>query len=945
MRKTIFLGLLLSVIAITFYACTKDESRDEPILMGRYSINATAEPQEEANSSETRTALQGAQVEWSTGDQIMVVRKGHPETAEYRLSSVAGSRAATFVSSTLLPEGTTLCGLYPYDPSVTYINNVFNFTLSPVQVYARETFGNRANPMVAQSDEQGVLQFSNLCGVIKLQLRGDEMVGYIEMTTTGEKVSGPVSVDTNTEERLLVTGDATDASMRKLTLLGINENLSPDAPTSFYFVVPAQTYAAGVKFTAYDASGAEITYKETTKPLVVNKSRVLPLVSKKLSYFPDVNFRTKHLPALFPSVTIYRLPNGDIDMDDPRNKPLVDAMATRTTITLNPNDGSVQTLKGLEYFPALGFLDCHNMQVKELDVTRNKMLKTLYCYNNQLTRLDLSNNTDLSRLSCGENQLTTLDLSNNPNLANLSCYKNRLTELTITYLPLLRTAYCGSHTSDGTTPQNMALFLTEAQLNDRNIAGTGNDANLRIIKYRLNFPDPIFREILIQKYDLRPFGDDIDMNDKYNIEKFNTIEELNLDFVVSGTDRKIKTLAGIENFKALKVLSVPNHEITALDVNQNPQLTKLNVNGNKLLKLTFDVCTQLWKLDCRNNRLRTLKFPVASALTTLDCSNNQLDIPIDFAHATKLIEFHCGNNNMHTLDISPCTSIKTLSCERNLLTDIRGLEALSLLQDFNCSENQLTNFSLQNKPNLTYLNCSGNPLSGNFSFAGATQLGTLCCASCNLSTLNLNTLSTSCVLCNLDCSHNQLTKLDLTRFYKSYSRLNLSHNLLTSFDLLPSNISNEELLPNLKYIDISNNKMNMKDENLFDWKNWKGTVKTDLPKEEQGTPKDEEAKKGYYFMRMPNLKTLHCYENDKIKRIFIKDKAPKLKDLRIGLQHLAMGPYQNNLTICHMDFDTSSMYEKIESWVDRTLWPENKDAISSIWDVEHDIYPHEYVEP
>ncbi|MEG1612418.1 MAG: hypothetical protein RR318_07360, partial [Alistipes sp.] len=73
MRKTIFLGLLLSVIAITFYACTKDESRDEPILMGRYSINATAEPQEEANSSETRTSLQGTQVGWSTGDQIMVV--------------------------------------------------------------------------------------------------------------------------------------------------------------------------------------------------------------------------------------------------------------------------------------------------------------------------------------------------------------------------------------------------------------------------------------------------------------------------------------------------------------------------------------------------------------------------------------------------------------------------------------------------------------------------------------------------------------------------------------------------------------------------------------------------------------------------------------------------------------------------------------------------------
>ncbi|MEG1621835.1 MAG: hypothetical protein RR330_00530 [Alistipes sp.] len=947
MKKLFFIGLTLSVIAMIFCSCTKDESEDLPVI-GQYAISATAEAQGEPTDPSTRTNLDGAQVKWMSGDKIMVVRKGLSATAEYTLSSPPGSRNATFASSTQLPDAPTSCGLYPYDPRTTYTNNVFHFILPTQQTYAKETFGNGANPMIAQSDEKGVLQFANLCGVIKFQLRGTEQVGSIKLTTVGEKVSGPVSVDTNTADRLLVTGDATESSMQEVTMLGINVKLSPDIPTAFYFVVPAQTYAAGLKFTAYDSSGKEITYKQTTKPLTVNRSRVLPLASKKLWYFPDENFRLVHLPIFFSPSIIFRLPNGDIDMDDPRNKPLAEEMAKKTTLQLDGSKGQVQTLQGIEYFTALVYLDCHNMQLKELDVTQNKLLVTLYCQTNQLTNLDLCDNTNLQYLQCGENLLTTLDLSSTPNMKVLGCSKNRLTELTITYLPALEQAYCGTHTTDGTTPLHMALFLTEAQFNNQNIAGTrGAELNQNIDKQILNFPDPAFRKILVEKYKMVEMGGDIYLDNQTNINAFNMLTELNLDAVVGGAEQKIKTLAGIEQFHALTTLSVQNHEITALNVNNNKRLTKLNVNGNKLLKLNFDNSPQLGKLDCRNNRLRELKFPVSSQLTTLDCSNNQMNIPISFLNATRLIEFHCGNNNIHTLDISPCTSIQIFSCERNLLTTIAGFEALSLLRDLDCSENQLSSLSLNDKPNLTYLKCTGNPLSGGLSLGdrnGPRQLVTLYCAYCSLTSLDLNVLSEECKLHILDCSHNKLTKLDLTKFYQSYSWLNLSYNLLTGFDLLPAAITSTDLLPNLKYIDISNNKMNMNEENLLDWSNWAGSVHVNPSGGDFPDGKNREiAKRGYYFMRMPNLETLRCHENDKIKRIFIGEKAPKLKKLLCGLQHLkSIGyPFTNETTQCYVEREagTASMFEK---WP--YMWPENTHVENQYWTTGEGIVPYDYVE-
>ena len=89
---------------------------------------------------------------------------------------------------------------------------------------------------------------------------------------------------------------------------------------------------------------------------------------------------------------------------------------------------NIASLKGIEYFTALTYLDCSWNQLTALDVSQNTALTYLRCSNNQLTALDVSQNTALTYLDCSGNQLTALDVSKNTALTNLNCSSNQINE-------------------------------------------------------------------------------------------------------------------------------------------------------------------------------------------------------------------------------------------------------------------------------------------------------------------------------------------------------------------------------------------------------------------------------------------------------------------------------------------------------------------------------------
>ena len=111
----------------------------------------------------------------------------------------------------------------------------------------------------------------------------------------------------------------------------------------------------------------------------------------------------------------------------------------------------------------LTVLYCHMNRLTQLDVKALTGLTNLDCSDNDLTEVDVSNNVLLTGLGCSSNRLTKLDVSRLTNMEFLYCYGNRIQALDISNMTGLVTVYCGKQTTDGTTPQTLALTLTAAQ--------------------------------------------------------------------------------------------------------------------------------------------------------------------------------------------------------------------------------------------------------------------------------------------------------------------------------------------------------------------------------------------------------------------------------------------------------------------------------------------------
>ena len=118
------------------------------------------------------------------------------------------------------------------------------------------------------------------------------------------------------------------------------------------------------------------------------------------------------------------------------------ANVTRITVV---GGRDIQSLKGIESFTALTYLNCASNHLTALDVSKCTKLEVLYCDCNQLNLLDVSKNTALKELACAANPLTTLDISMNPELTNLACSQCQLTSLDVSQNNALTQLSCNSN--------------------------------------------------------------------------------------------------------------------------------------------------------------------------------------------------------------------------------------------------------------------------------------------------------------------------------------------------------------------------------------------------------------------------------------------------------------------------------------------------------------------
>lgn len=292
------------------------------------------------------------------------------------------------------------------------------------------------------------------------------------------------------------------------------------------------------------------------------------------------------------------------------------------------------------------------------------------------------------------------------------------------------------------TAENLPVVTSENVVASENAAAPQAG---EIAINQTNFPDQGFYEYVVSK--------DTDKNGALSAAEIGKVRTMYL----SGD--KITSLKGIEYFTELQRLDMNNTQVMELDLSackklmvlrleQNPQLTQLNITGctalttlmatnSALSELDVSANTALEILNVSNNRLTELNVDANIALTTLDVSYNQLT-KLNVSSNTALNELNAGDNQLTELDTSVNPALASLKVNNNLLEKLNVTDCTSLTT-LHASNNQLTAVDV----------------------SGFTMLKSLHLYNNRLQTLDVSGCTS---LAELDVTYNQLTKLDVSGF-------------------------------------------------------------------------------------------------------------------------------------------------------------------------------------
>ena len=282
---------ILSVLAIcaALFGCQKNEISET--LSSGGDLHATIE-----DVSSTKTYMDADNnIRWSENDQIVAFMKtsyGH----KYQIKpSFAGKTYADFskISSAVgddLSAGVEWdynVAYYPYDESVECVKSGDNYTLDATlpteQTYLPGSFGAGSFPMVAVSEDRDIT-FKNICGGVKLQLKGTQNVTSLKFEGKNtEKLSGAATVIayTNPDLNPAITMDASALTSVILNCGPVGVQLNEANPTEFIIALPPVLFSKGFRVIVTDDVGK--TYiLETDKANTVLRSSLLVMPALSL---------------------------------------------------------------------------------------------------------------------------------------------------------------------------------------------------------------------------------------------------------------------------------------------------------------------------------------------------------------------------------------------------------------------------------------------------------------------------------------------------------------------------------------------------------------------------------------------------------------------------------------------------------------------------------------
>ena len=297
-------NILFASLLLLQTACQQVEVLLEPEIGQNPSGPEFIAQVEEFLGTQTKTALAGGNsVVWSAEDQISIFQ-GSAAADKYQVSEACvGTTSGIFgivAKGEAAAEETfnANIAIYPYQdglavtPTSAKEYKITGLTIPSTQTYTANTFSNGSFLMAAITDglDDHTLSFRNLCGALKLQLKGTAKVKGIELRgNNGELLSGAASI-TIYHDSSVPTLEMSRNASASVSLNWIDGvQLNPDTATPFFITIPPTSFEKGFTLKIIDIMGAEATV-QTSKSNVVNRSYVhtMPEVTIE-TVLPSVN--------------------------------------------------------------------------------------------------------------------------------------------------------------------------------------------------------------------------------------------------------------------------------------------------------------------------------------------------------------------------------------------------------------------------------------------------------------------------------------------------------------------------------------------------------------------------------------------------------------------------------------------------------------------------------
>lgn len=281
---------ILSILAIcaALFSCQKNETAET--MSSDDELHAAIE-----DDASAKTVLdENNNVRWSEGDQIVAFMKTSLGLKYQLKDSYIGETSGYFskVSSGASDdlgagmEWDHIVAYYPYAESIKCAKIGDNYAIDVVlpteQTYEADSFGGGAWPMVAVSNDNDIT-FKNVCGGMKLQLKGTQKVVAIKLEGKNkEKLSGAATVTAYTDETKPAITMASGASTSITLDCGSGIQLNQSTATKFIIALPPVLFSKGFTVTVTDDAGNPYTV-ETDKANTVLRSSLLVMPDFKLN--------------------------------------------------------------------------------------------------------------------------------------------------------------------------------------------------------------------------------------------------------------------------------------------------------------------------------------------------------------------------------------------------------------------------------------------------------------------------------------------------------------------------------------------------------------------------------------------------------------------------------------------------------------------------------------